>query len=48
MKTRKRKCKKIKSWQYSEKCIEEFKYLLNKESWKEVLQTSEVNLDPKY
>jgi hypothetical protein len=36
VKTIVRKCKKIKSRQYSEKSIEEFKYLLNKESWQEV------------
>jgi len=30
VKTIVRKCKKIKSWQYSEKSIEEFKCLLNK------------------
>jgi hypothetical protein len=38
------KCTKIKSRQYSEN-IEEFKCLLNKESWQEVFQTSEVNSD---
>jgi len=44
VKTIVRKCKKIKLRQYSEKkSIGEFKYLLNKESWKEVFQTSEVN-----
>jgi hypothetical protein len=43
VKTIVRKCKKIKSRQYSEKSVEEFKCLLNKESWQEVLQTSEVN-----
>ena len=48
MKTIGRKCKEIKSRQYSQKSIEEFKYLLNKELWKEVFQISEVNLDQKY
>jgi len=43
VKTIMRKCKKIKSKQYFEKSIEEFKCLLNKESWQEVFQTSEVN-----
>jgi len=43
VKTIVRKCKKIKSQQYSEKSKEEFKCLLNKESWQEVFQTSEVN-----
>jgi hypothetical protein len=43
VKTIVRKYKKIKSRQYSEKTIEEFEYLLNKESWQEVFQTSEVN-----
>jgi hypothetical protein len=43
VKTLVRKCKKIKSRQYSEKSMEEFKCLLNKESWQEVFQTSEVN-----
>ena len=43
VKTIVRKCKKIKSRQYSEKSIEEFKCLLNKESWQEVFRTSEVN-----
>jgi hypothetical protein len=37
-----RKCKRIKSRQYSEKSIEEFKCLLNKESWQKLFQTSEV------
>jgi hypothetical protein len=43
VKTIVRKCKKIKSRQYSEKSIEEFKCLSNKESWQEVFRTSEVN-----
>jgi hypothetical protein len=44
VKTIMRKCKEIKSKQYFEKSIEEFKCLLNnKESWQEVFQTSEVN-----
>ena len=43
VKTIVRKCRKIKSQQYSEKSIEEFKCLLNKESWQEVFQTTEVN-----
>jgi hypothetical protein len=38
-----RKCKKIKSRQYSEESAEEFKCLLNDDSQKEVFQTSEVN-----
>jgi len=43
VKTTARKCKKIKSRQYSGKGLEEFKCLLNMESWQEVFQTSEVN-----
>ena len=43
VKTIVRKCRKIKSQQYSEKSIEEFKCLLNNESWQEGFQTSEVN-----
>ena len=43
MKTIVRKCKKIKSRKYSEKCKEKFICLLNKESWQELFQTSEVN-----
>jgi len=33
----------IESRQYSENRVEEFKYLLSKESWQEVYQTTEVN-----
>jgi len=43
VKTIVRKCNKIKSRPYSEKVYGEFKCLLNKESWQEVFQTSEVN-----
>ena len=43
VKTIVRKCKKIKSRKYSEKSKEEFECLLNKESWHELFQTSEVN-----
>ena len=43
VKTMVRKCKKIKSRPYSENCVGEIKCLLNKESWQEVFQTSEVN-----
>jgi len=43
MKTIVRKCKKIKSRAYSAKSTVEFKCLLNKESWQEVFQTSDVN-----
>jgi exonuclease III len=43
VKTIVRQCKKIKSRQYSEKSMQKFKCLLNKESWQEEFQTSEVN-----
>ena len=43
VKTTVRQRKKIKSRQYSAKSIEKFKCLLNKESWQEEFQTSEVN-----
>jgi len=35
--------KKVKTRQFTEKSIEEFKCLLNKESWQEVFKTSEAN-----
>jgi hypothetical protein len=43
VKTIGRKCTKIKSRQYLKKKVKEFRCLLNKESWQEVFQTSEVN-----
>jgi hypothetical protein len=38
-----KKFKVITSRQYTEKRVEEFKYMLSKESWQEVYQTLEVN-----
>ena len=35
--------KAITSRQYSERRVEEFKYMLSKESWQEVYLTSDVN-----
>jgi len=35
--------KKVKTRQFTEKSIEEFKCLLNKESWQEVFKTSQAN-----
>jgi len=35
--------KKVKTRQFTEKSIEEFKCLWNKESWQEIFKTSEAN-----